>query len=79
MNEVTETERALAAMKTAAAEARVRASRFGSNIAVWRDGAVVLISPEAMAAEQVGMGETVRNAKSEGSDKPHPEAELSSQ
>ena len=54
MNELTEAEGALEAMKSAAAVARLRASRFGSNLAVWRDGAVALISPLAMDAEEAG-------------------------
>ena len=54
MNERTETEAALAAMNRAAESARVRASRFGSRLAIWKDGAVVFVSP---------------NSKEEGKDK----------
>jgi hypothetical protein len=77
MNELTEFEGALAAMKRASAFARLRASRFGSHLAVWRDGAVALISPLTMDAEQVGTGQpaTRPELKSEGGDKPQPEAE----
>lgn len=52
MNQCNETEGALAAMNRAAATARLRALRFGSNLAVWRDDAVVLIPPHANDAEQ---------------------------
>jgi hypothetical protein len=57
MNELTEAEGALEVMKSAAAVARLRASRFGSNLAVWRDGAVALISPLAMDAEEASAGQ----------------------
>ena len=77
MNELTEAKGALEAMKSAAAVARLRATRFGSNLAVWRDGAVVLISPLAMDEEEAGAGQapTRPESKSEGSNKPQPEEE----
>ncbi len=76
MNELTEAEGALAAMNRAAAAARLRALRFGSRLALWRDGAVVLISPLAIDAEQDGAGQpaTRPDSKSEGSDKHQSEA-----
>ena len=77
MKDQTETERALTAMNRAAATARERASRFGSRLVLWRDGAVVLANPEKIEAEQAGTGQpaTRPESKSEGSDKPQPEAE----
>lgn len=78
MNELTEAEGALEAMKIAAAVARLRATRFGSNLAVWRDGAVVLISPLAMETEeQDGTGQPTTRTKSNfvDSDKPQSEQE----
>ena len=42
----TETEQAMAAMKRAAESARVKASRFGTKLAVWKDGAVAYIEPD---------------------------------
>ena len=77
MNELTEAEGALEAMKSAAAVARLRASRFGSNLAVWRDGAVALISPLAMDAEEAGAGQpaTRPESKAKDSNKPQPEEE----
>ena len=42
----TETEQAMSAMNRAAESARIKASRFGTNLAIWRDGAVVLIKPK---------------------------------
>jgi hypothetical protein len=77
MNELTEVEGALAAMKRAAAVARLRASRFGSHLAVWRDGAVALISPLAMDAEQGGAGQPATRPvfESDGGDNPQPESE----
>ena len=50
MNIETETERAMSAMKRAAEAARIRASRFGSKLAVWRNGAVILVDPDAEQA-----------------------------
>ena len=81
MNELTEAEGALEAMKSAAAVARLRASRFGSNLAVWRDGAVALISPLAIDEEATGAGQaaTRPESKSEGRDKPQLDSEGSSQ
>ena len=46
----TESEHALAAMIRAAEIARVRAARFGSKLAIWKDGAVVLIDPNSEQA-----------------------------
>ena len=46
----TETEQAMAAMKRAAESARVKASRFGTKLAVWKDGAVAYIEPDAEQA-----------------------------
>ena len=59
MNPNTETESALAAMDRAAAKARTRASRFGSRLAVWRDGAVALLDPQRTWAEQGGADQPV--------------------
>lgn len=52
MNDFTDAEAALAAMKRAAENARVRASRFGSKLAYWKDGKVVLVDPGKNGAEQ---------------------------
>lgn len=52
MKDQTETERALSAMNRAASSARERASRFGSRLVLWRDGAVVLAEPEKIEAEE---------------------------
>jgi len=52
MSELTETDAALAAMNRASEIARIRASRFGSRLALWKDGAVVLVEPRANGAEQ---------------------------
>ena len=46
----TETEQAMSAMNRAAESARIKASRFGTNLAIWRDGAVVLIKPKTEQA-----------------------------
>ncbi|WP_411846742.1 hypothetical protein AAFN60_04050 [Roseibacillus persicicus] len=43
----TETEQAMAAIKRAAKLARIRASRFGTKLAVWKDGSVIFIEPKA--------------------------------
>jgi len=54
MSEQSETEGALAAMNRAAVAARERASRFGSQLVMWRDGSVVLVDPKENSAEQGG-------------------------
>jgi len=73
MSSQTETEAALAAMNRAAETARVRASRFGSRLAFWKDGEVVLVDPIANGAEQGGADQpaTVPNPKSERNDRPN--------
>ena len=46
MNENTsEVDLALQAMHRAAETARIRAMRYGSKLAVWQDGEVVLVEP----------------------------------
>ena len=72
MNDLTETEAALAAMNRAAESARVRASRFGSRLAVWKDGAVVLLAPRSNGAEQGGADQpaTAADSKSNSNGKP---------
>lgn len=40
---------ALKGMRRAAAVARERAARFGLQIPVWRDGAIVFVNPELKA------------------------------
>lgn len=81
MNPQTETENALAAMDRAATNARTRASRFGSRLAVWRDGGVVLLDPRRTWAEQGGADQpaTAMEAKSEGEEKAEPESDRRSQ
>ncbi|NJR42205.1 MAG: hypothetical protein HC767_05655 [Akkermansiaceae bacterium] len=68
MNKLTEAEGALAAMNRAAAAARLRASRFGSRLALWEDGAVVLISPLTNYAEQAGTGQPATSPQSKPED-----------
>lgn len=77
MNELSEAEGALAAMTRAAEAARVRATRFGSRLAIWRDGEVVLVTPQTKGAEQGGTDQpaTAPESKSEGDSKPDPESE----
>lgn len=72
MNDLTETEAALAAMKRAAESARVRASRFGSRLAVWKDGAVVFVAPQSNGAEQGGADQpaTAPESKSDSNENP---------
>ncbi len=53
MSELTETDAALAAMNRAAEAARIRAFRFGSRLALWKDGAVVLVEPRTNGAESM--------------------------
>lgn len=65
MNEPSEAERALAAMTRAAEVARVRAIGFGSRLAYWRDGAVVLVMPRTIGAEQGGADYLVTAAELE--------------
>ena len=81
MNDQTETEAALAAMNRAAEAARVRASRFGSHLAFWKDGAVVLVDPRINGAEQgdARRPATAADAKTGGDTKPKPESERRSQ
>ncbi len=66
MNSRTESENALAAMKRAAANARARALRFGSRLAVWRDGAVTLVDPGTSDAEQGGADQPATAVDSKG-------------
>lgn len=54
MNQKSESEMALDAMKRAAETARQRAARFHSRLAIWRDGKVVLIDPNEWKAGQDG-------------------------
>ena len=77
MNERTEAEGALAAMTRAAEAARVRATRFGSRLAIWKDGAVVLVSPQTNGAEQGGADQpaTAPELNPEGDSKPESESE----
>lgn len=77
MNDLTESEGALAAMNRAAEAARIRATRFGSRLAIWKDGAVALITPQTNGAEQDSTDQpaTRPELKSEGSDKPQPDGE----
>lgn len=81
MNPQTEADGALAAMGRAATRARMRATRFGSRLAVWRDGAVVLLDPRRTGAEQGGADQpaTDGEAKSEGGEKAEPESDRRSQ
>ena len=78
MNDQTETEAALAAMNRAAETARVRASRFGSRLALWEDGAVVLVDPLTYGAEQGGADQpaTAPESKSDDNSNPQPESEV---
>ena len=64
MNNRTETEAALAALNRAADTARVRASRFGSRLALWKDGAVVLVDPLTNGAKQGGADQPATTAES---------------
>lgn len=77
MNELSEAEGALAAMTRAAEAARVRATRFGSSLAIWKDGAVVLVTPQTNGAEQGGADQpaTAPKSKSEDDSTPKPESE----
>jgi len=81
MSRQTETESALAAMDRAATRARTRASLFGSRLAVWRDGAVVLLDPRRTGAEQGGADQPTTDveAKSEGDEKAEAETDRRSQ
>jgi hypothetical protein len=81
MRELTETERALAAMNRAAATARKRASRFGSKLVMWRNGSVVLVDPRANGAEQDGAEQTATavDSKAKGQERFRPESEGRSQ
>lgn len=76
MNEPTEAEGALAAMNRAAQTARVRANRFGSRVAIWRDGAVVFVSPQTNGAEQDSADQPATRSEfeSEGSSTFNPES-----
>ncbi len=78
MIEQTETESALAAMNRAAVTARERASRFGSQLVLWRDGSVVLVDPRTSGAEQGGADHPATAAKSkpEGKENAKPEPEV---
>jgi hypothetical protein len=51
MNQQTDRDSALAAMRHAAEKARERALRYGSRLAVWRNGAVMLLDPRRTKAE----------------------------
>jgi len=77
MSPRTETECALAAMNRAAARARIRASRFGSRLAVWRNGAVVLLDPRGTGAEQAGADQPAAapEPKPEGKENTRPDPE----
>jgi len=81
MNPHTETESALAAMDRAAAKARTRATRFGSRLAVWRDGAVAFLDPRRTWAEQDGADQPATAVESgpEGEEKADPKSEGRSQ
>lgn len=76
MSNRTETEAALAAMNRAAVTARVRASRFGSRLALWEDGAVVLVDPLTNSAEQGGADQPATAVESRGEGKVDPESEV---
>lgn len=52
MTDKKESERALAAMIRAAERARARARRFGSTVAIWKDGAVALVDPSTIGADE---------------------------
>ncbi len=65
MTDQTETESALAAMNRAAITARERASRFGSQLVLWRDGSVVLVDPRTSGAEQGGADQPATAVESE--------------
>ncbi|MFK5924360.1 MAG: hypothetical protein QM496_19465 [Verrucomicrobiota bacterium] len=52
MNEQAEAEVALAAMNRASEMARVRAARYGSKLAVWKNGSVEFTYPEITNAGQ---------------------------
>ena len=81
MNEPTEAEGALAAMTRAAETARVRATRFGSRLAIWKDGAVVFVTPQTTGAEQGGADQpaTATESQSKGDSKSESESEMRSQ
>ncbi len=49
MKDTEEKDLALKSMRRAAVVARERAARFGLQIPVWRDGAIVFVSPELKA------------------------------
>jgi len=57
MNQLTDSNGALAAMRHAAEKARERASRFGSRLAVWRNGTVILLDPRRTKVEQDAAGQ----------------------
>ena len=74
MNNRTEAEAALAAMNRAAETARVRAARFGSRLAIWQNGAVVLIEPSPVGVEQSTDEPAPRSqSKAEGGEAAQPE------
>lgn len=77
MNEQTESEVALAAMNRASEQARVRAARYGSRLAVWKDGLVAFLDPETTDAEQGGTDHPATAPQSESNDKANtkPESE----
>jgi len=52
MSNDSESQAALAAMERAAEVARLRASRFGSRLALWKDGKVVLVDPSSSSNEE---------------------------
>jgi hypothetical protein len=49
MKDTEEKDLALKGMRRAAVVARERAARFGLQIPVWRDGAIVFVNPELKA------------------------------
>ena len=51
MKDTEEKDLALKGMRRAAIVARERAARFGLQIPVWRDGAIVFVNPELKAQQ----------------------------
>lgn len=75
MSDQIATESALAAMRRAADTARIRASRFGSRLALWRDGAVVLVEPTVNGQQQEDAGQRTTGEISEAGDEENPNSE----
>ena len=64
MSQLTDSNGALVAMKVAAEKARERAARFGSKLAVWRNGSVTLIDPKETKVERGAVEKTATRSLS---------------